>query len=273
MKLSQTTRNLHRTAPPDLRVSARFPLRLRTGHWSAGRWAQAIIARYTRRFWVTLGLNTQWRQARQSEISLPSVQQPQIFAPNYFAYAPHLRLTLLMHTAGESPASGLGSPASSSPWQVIRQPVVTAKIQTLLQRVYREEQVETSVSQPLIQQLALRHQRVETSSSMNNNMQPLSAAGSLTPNRARPNPPWSPPAAPPVPRVVHKATALPANTAGSASPAQTLGIAENTRAAQRISMQTPMVNGNPLDINRLTDQVMQQIDRRMLAHRERTGRV
>lgn len=239
----------------------------------AGRWAQAIIARYTQRFWIALALNRQWRQSRREETASSSTLLPQMFAPSYFTYAPQLRLTLLMHTVGESSAAGIGRTAPSAPWQVIRQPAGVAKIQTLLQRVYQTEQVEKNVPQALTQQLMVRHQRVETLTSLGNSTQQPSSVGMLAAAKAGPNTPWSPPSAPPVRRVVHKAAAPPANPAGAVPTTPLPGFAESSRAVQRMPMQTSMANGNPLDINRLTDQVMQQIDRRMLAHRERTGRV
>lgn len=253
----------------DLRVTAQFPIQTHVTTLGAGRWAQAIIDRYLRRFWAERALSRQWRMARRGQTESAVYQQIQVFAPTQLMLAPQMHLTLLTHRIGEwptlsgTPASSRGAPPSS--WHVSRPPISAAHVQRLWQRLRTREQLERAVTQQLTQAVVARHQRVETLETVRN--------GAVRPSTAaNKDEPWRQTSVPPVPRIVHKAVAASPSpeTADAATPAA--WKQSSVMAAKQMTMHTQPANGNHLDINRLTDQVMQQIDRRLLAHRERTGR-
>lgn len=269
--MNQVNLNRH-----DLRVTAKFPIQTHVTPFGAGRWAQAIIDRYLGRFWTRLALNTQWRIAQRGQAASSIYQQTQVFAPTQLTLAPRIQLTLLTHrmdewsTPGLMPASSSDAPPSG--WHVSRPPISAAHVQLLWQRLRAREQLESTVTQQLTQALVTRHQRVETLETVPNGAVRSPMVGMLQPTAANQGEPWRQASAPPVPRIVHKTVAAPPNPATADATTPATWQQPSALAARQMTMHTQPVNGNHLDINRLTDQVMQQIDRRLLAHRERTGR-
>ncbi len=221
---------------------------------------QAILARcqpFTTR-WPSLSLIYWQEQA-------PVLAQ---YAQNYRqnVFAPHLKLTLVA-AASPTPAHP-NHPATPFTWQVLRPPVVAPASERLVLRLVQREQVETHALSETIHRLMVRSQRIETVTRQNRSMVQEATAGTVSaPMAVLP----APALARPVPRVVHR-PATPQKTSETEPPAAAPSHWQPfTPVGSR--PQTQPALAETVDVNRLTEQIMHNIDRRLNAYRERTGRM
>lgn len=252
-----------RTAISQHRFAAARPYGRVTGQvWQAAlALTQAILARchpFTPR-WP--GLSLTYRLEQPPELA----QYTQYYRQNVFA--PHLKLTLLA-AASPTPTHPT-QPATPFTWQVLRPPVASPTSERLVLRLIQREQVETHALSETIHRLMVRSQRIETVTRQNRSMiQAEAPVGTVV--AAAPVLP-APALARPVPRVVHR-PATPQKTTEAEPPAAALSRWQPfTVAGSRLQPQPALAE--TVDVNRLTEQIMHNIDRRLNAYRERTGRM
>ena len=135
------------------------------------------------------------------------------------------------------------------------------QIKTEVRRENRR--IERAVTEEVVRRLVTRGERIEP---------PAPAKGPVIarPEAKRPTGPTVEPvrsrsarAMPPVPRITRRPAAIGAERTGP--------TAESHRPA--VPSEQPGPELAPADLNRLTDQVVRTIDQRMIAHRERMGRI
>lgn len=253
----RTATKRHRSA------AATRPLLLPVGYvWQVAlALTQAILARchpFTPR-WP--GLSPIYRQEQTPVLA----QYAQNYRQNVFA--PQLKLTLV---AAASPGPfHPNQPATPFTWQVLRPPVVAPASERLVLRLIQREQMETHALNETIYRLMVRSQRIETVTRQNRSMiQAEFPVGTVT----SPAPVLPTPAlARPVPRVVHR-SATPQKTTEAEPPAAAPSRWQPfTPTGSRPQTQPALTE--TVDVNRLTEQIMHNIDRRLNAYRERTGRM
>ncbi|MCL4870820.1 MAG: hypothetical protein KJ063_17820 [Anaerolineae bacterium] len=252
-----------RTATRQDRPAAACPFGRVTGQVGQAALAlvQAILARchpFTPR-WP--GLSPIYRQEQP-----PVLAQ---YAQNYWQnlFAPHLKLTLV---AAATPAPlHSNHPATPFTWQLLRPPVIAPANERLVLRLIQREQLETHALDDTIHRLMVRSQRIETITRQNRS--PVQAdvpVGKIV--AAVPVFPASV-LARPVPRVVHH-PAISQKTGEVEPPAAAPSRWQPfTPVGSRPQPQSTLAE--TIDVNRLTEQIMHNIDRRLNAYRERTGRM
>jgi hypothetical protein len=180
--------------------------------------------------------------------------------------APHLRLTVLARSGPEgAPSAGratrqwVAQERSAASRPAGQPPVAVPGHQPLalvVGRLQAGRLVETVPVETIVNRLARRGVRVETVGAPRPQLPQSEGSTAGAPR--------------PVPRVVRRSGAV--GTGDDQPPA-----AETFAAASRTRPATAQVPGHgelpSLDLNRLTDQVVQAIDRRIIAQRERLGRV
>lgn len=250
-----------KTAVKRERPAAAHPFGRVTGQvWqSALALTQAILARcqpFTPR-WP--GLSPIYRQEQTPVLA----QYTQNYRQDVFA--PQLKLTLV---AAASPTPTHSHPATPFTWQVLRPPVVAPASERLVLRLIQREHVETHALSETIHRLMVRNQRIETVTRQNRSMvQEATAATVSAPMAVLPTLAL----ARPVARVVHRPT-TPQKTTAAESPAAAPSHWQLfTQAGSRPQSQPALTE--TVDVNRLTEQIMHNIDRRLNAYRERTGRM
>lgn len=207
---------------------------------------------------------------RQSGVTLNSVHQH-----HSLHLKPHLSLTVLnwQATAPRSVDSATSSSAST-PAMSLSQPVPTSKMQPLnLSWVNQTRLTFRRITQPeqLVEQVETRKARIEQTIAMKSVVSTIQSDGVLLQQR------HSIREAPLVvvktlPKVIKQI--MPESTAvGSAAPSLNQESLMSPRAIQPKSLGQMGQSLAEIDVNRLTDQVVQAIDRRLIAHRERMGRV
>lgn len=254
-------------AQRDIRVTALRPLRraLRQGSLvsATSAFVDALLARY-------LGHNP--TSQRLGLIFLRPQAGPTVQHGGsrlHVNIAPRLQLTLVQYGA----AAQSGPIASTNPSWSLNRPASTPVVTQIVRRLYRRERLQPG---PPIQ---TARRLLERSVPVHAVAKPglpatLPTAAKSTPSPQTPGVLRAPaPAAQPVPRIVARVGMRPSGaeegtahraagrTAGEPLP----GVARRSEVSAQA---TPT-----LDINRVAEQVMQQIDRRILAHRERTGRI
>lgn len=180
--------------------------------------------------------------------------------------APRLQLTVLQSTlpAAAQAAAAVAASLTRSSRSVLERQIDRSR------QFQRIEQTERLVSQlqrdrtetlhqELVQRLVERTTRMET----------VAVSRLLAPVLTPPPPTMELATVQPVPQVVRRARVAAEVAAESiaSEPARSIATS-NLPAAAGFSQPAPP----PIDVNRLTEQVMQTIDRRLLAYRERRGR-
>jgi hypothetical protein len=221
----------------------------------AAAFAMALLARYRGRQERRCGVDFAFRRRP------PSVTLQPVYQRLGLHVAPRLSLTVL---APPRPAEALGAPAAPTRWvgwverQVVREPIL--------------QPPGAAVRERLVTHLVTERERVEAGATPGRRVVDRGDAESLVPSRGR-----FAPTAPPVPRVVHRpGAAQPAEHARPAVPTGSTGSGEGhgQSGAKRLVGNAESLSGpRPVDVKRLTDQVIQAIDQRIIAQRERLGRV
>lgn len=188
------------------------------------------------------------------------------YAQNYRqnVFAPQLKLTLVA-AATPTPVHAT-YPAPNLTWQVLRPPVAAPASERLVLRLIQREQVKTHALSETIHRLMVRSQRIETVTRQNRSIvQADASVGTVA--AAAP----APALARPVPRVVHRPVTPQKTTAAEPPAAAPSRWQPFTPASSRPQPQAALAE--TVDVNRLTEQIMHNIDRRLNAYRERTGRM
>ena len=263
MKELPDTGNRMTIAHRDVRVTARG---LGTGHRNGSpgptglvQRASAMLAAIARRYARWLGRWPDlhpilWHPWRGITLQ-PAVHRTRLHL------APHLRLTVLARSGPEgAPSSGRGMrrwpeqgrPAASRP---AGQPSASAPgpqpLELVVGRLQAGRLVETVPVETIVDRLARRGVRVET---VGTPRLPVSQSEGSTAGATRP-----------VPRIVRRSATVETGDNQSQAAADS--------SPRHAMAQGPVRGEPPLDLNRLTDQVVQAIDRRIVAQRERLGRV
>ena len=227
--------------------------------------AQALLARYLARAWLWGRLGLIFHRQQPG----PIVQH--VARRVWINLAPRLQLTLVHNEAASPEATAV---ALSAPAWLLNRPAQSSALTQIVRRLHRREQVELSVRMQTTQRLLKRSARVKAVAAPGS--QPAPRTHISTP-RALPSPGAPDPitrAARPVQRVVRRATNGRADAQdGRPNPAARPDVHPEASfaASGRSPVAAPVAPA--VDITRVTEQVMQQIDRRILAHRERTGRI
>lgn len=227
--------------------------------------AQAIITR-CQLFAAYRGLSPVYRQERPLTLDQRSlVYQREVIAPR-------LKLTLLVAAAtpAASPSPGTGHLA----WQLLRPSTAAPASERLVYRLQQREQFERTAVIHTIHQLNARAQRLESVAA------PGQPPAQAIPTR-RPGawPTADPP--PPVPRVraVPRVLHRPDARSAAAEQETATAVAAHHPAFPPPPTWSPATASSPslpaaaIDVNHLTDQIMRNIDHRIIAYRERTGRM
>jgi hypothetical protein len=240
---------------------------------AANAWAQRLAARYGSQLGVWDKLHAVFRMTQPGLITQPVYYQTQL------NLAPRLQLTLLAHSLGlpsaTQPVPGVASepstPLAASAWQPIRQPVVTQRVERLVRRLQIREEQEAATAQPVTRRLAGRGERIEIVAAGN---PLLRRSGPMPGQAARTDGTLLPiPLAQPVARVVRRSPVVQASAAET-MPKSTNGWEKGAAFTPQTASTRPRpAEVSQVDINRITEQVVQNLDRRLLAYRERTGRV
>jgi hypothetical protein len=244
--LRTTTRPLCRAARPAGAIRAASQPR-------AALFAAAILGRYTAR------LGPWWAQSLEFRQIRPAVAVTPVHQHSHTHLAPHLEPAVVAWPAAQ-PGPTAGEP--SRPASRLRS---DREVRTLMTVV---RGAEPPVAEQLVRRLLARGRRVEAAPSADRARVRqglwLESAGDEVP--AVPVP-----AVRPVPRILRQAA--PADVGRAAMP----GTDESERPAHREEPPTTGVPPRPpdpaIDLNRLTDEVIQAIDRRIVAQRERLGRI
>ena len=247
----------------DVRVTARG---LGTGHrigspGSTGlvRRASAMLAAIARRYARWLGrwpdLNPSlWHPWRGITLQ-PVVHRTRLHL------APHLRLTVLGRSGPEgAPSAGRGArrwpvQKRAATSRLAGQPAAATpgdqSLEMVVGRLQAGRLVETVPVETMVNRLARRGVRVEAVGSPRRH---VSQSEGSTAGATRP-----------VPRIVRRSATVETGDNQSQAAADS--------SPRHAMAQGPVRGEPPLDLNRLTDQVVQAIDRRIVAQRERLGRV
>jgi hypothetical protein len=286
MSALQSSENELRLAHRDVRVTANgLQLARRTAPWgSASQFARAIMDRYGGQpvRWPRLGL-----VFRQDQ---PGVTVQAVYHQTQMRLAPRLALRVLTwprpHPTDAQPTSapapghpasvlrlkrrldtGSAAPVSAStpvwPTPKLKRAVETILVMSAVGRPGRAPRPELRLASravwPPDTGPLQEHRRLEVDAVEQLVRRLVTRRMQMPPLR-------------PVPRVVHRAASI------VVSPETATSAPEAQRAASRNPF--PMAGNRsqtsdfpPIDLNRLTDQVVQAIDRRIIAHRERMGRI
>ena len=222
---------------------------------------QTILARYRPFIAHWPGLSPIYRQEQPAGLA-----QTVHLNNRQNIFAPHLKLTLVA-AASATPAPS--HPATPFTWQVLRPPIAAPASEQLVLRLIQREQMETQAFSETSHRLMLRNQRLETVTRQSRSLvQEASAGAAISPPPALP----APALARPVARVVHRPPAPPGITEAEPNPAAAPSRWQPFTQVDSRPQNQPI--GPPvIDVNRLTEQVMHNIDRRLNAYRERTGRM
>jgi hypothetical protein len=221
----------------------------------AAAFAMALLARYQGRQERRWGVDFAFRR-RPSSVTLQPVYQRL-----GLHLAPRLSLTVL---APPRPAEALNAPAAPARWvgrierQVVREPILRPP--------------GAAVRERLVTHLVTERERVEAGATPGRRRADRDDAGPLVPSRGR-----FAPMAPPVPRVVQRPAAV--TTMDSQSPSAAFAATAEVQGGDGFGARRPggsaagPLEAGAVDVKRLTDQVIQAIDQRIIAQRERLGRV
>lgn len=244
---------LLRTTPRDVRAArgAAQGMRL-SSHARAAAFAQAITDRFTVRALPWLPQSLTFKQDR------PGVAVQYLQQHSHTHVAPRLALTVLAWPAAQ-PGSAAHEPARPASRLRVEQEIRT------LRTVIRLS--ESSAPEQLVHRVLAQSRRVEG----------MPPAAHLQASRSLLREPASAEAAEletpmvqPVPRIVRRLAPVEADQVASMRPAE--GSRPVRGEGLRATGTSPRPPEQVIDVNRLTDQVIQAIDRRIIAQRERLGR-
>lgn len=188
---------------------------------------------------------------------------------------PRLNLVLVQrspHPDAESASPGMPRNTTAPGWQSKRPFTGPQQMNLLAERLQRQETTQRTEIQTLTRRLNQQHQVINMLTPQPSPV--LAAAEREMAERERPFTPQPPPNTPAqaVPRILRqpaaaKVEAPPKPPEPVAEPAAPFGAARwEMGNQQKMGMETAV------DVNRLTDEVMQKLENRLQAHRERTGR-
>lgn len=246
----------------------------------ADAFARAIMRRYA------------FRPRHRSRVGLAFRRHPASSAihPSYTTVkvhlAPRLNLTLIrqhhdVRIAESAPARLILRHRQAAPpdstdvpgRRIGRRPVSEHPVDRLVRRVQRREVIETTVRHRLAQRLVQRAARTEGTASPE--VRASLRAGSAPDATA-----WETRARPvrrslarPVQRVIRRPALLPEIAAETSTRTARPPAPQPPVGRPGAPAEMPSAVPAPIDVHRLTDQVMQNIDRRLFAHRERRGRI
>ncbi len=254
MRVSPDIPVLLRIAPRDIRASRGEALAQRRSlHARAAEFAQALLARFSPHAWSWTPPGLVFRQDR------PLVAAHYVQQNSHTHFAPRLGLTVLTWQSGRRDDV---SDKPSPPAARVRVDQETHMLRTLV------HSVESSTLDRLVYRMVTQGQRVEA----NSRAAPASfAPGSLAKPAASTMAFLPVPEMPPVQKIVRRA--VPAETESVASPRTMAGASGANYEAGRSTNARPQPPQPAIDVNQLTDQVIKAIDRRIIAQRERLGRV
>lgn len=196
-----------------------------------------------------------WFVFRQTR---PSVMLVRVYQPIQVHLSPRFTLTV-------PSASTLRGPA---PLTFVRQIETQVLRQQIVQSVQEHWQFES-----FVHRLAAREIRVDSAAAADVATALIKAVSPVPLAAASPASPavsWV--TAQPVARVLRRAAVTPASESAATPPANSAHATRAEARRENTWQSSPQAPG-PVDLNHLTEQVVQAIDRRMIAHRERRGRV
>ncbi|MFO7680574.1 MAG: hypothetical protein R6X34_11030 [Chloroflexota bacterium] len=250
----------------------RFPQTERSG--SASQMAAAILARYGRGTALWQSLSPVFLEMGMGETAVTHHHHHAHHA--HTQLRPRLNLVLVQPTQrsdAESASPESPRPASTPDWQSKRPIQGVQKMTILAERLQRQESEQHTAVQVLTRRLNQQHQPLDILSGQPRPV--LAAAQEKEGERKRPfTDPLTPPAMPSqaAPRILRQPPRQPAAKAEAPPTRQPETAAPF--GASRWEMGNKQIVGTEtaVDINRLTDEVMQKLEYRLQAHRERTGR-
>ena len=243
-----------KTSPRDVRVTAGGLLvgpPLERGR-AVSRFARSIARRYEEFHLRPPSVAFVFRQTRPGVMSIQRYQPIQVHLSTHFA------LTV-------SPAP---TPRGSASLTFARQIETQVLRQQIVHTVQEHWQIES-----FVHRLAAREIRLDSAAAAEAATVHIKPASHVLPGVAFPTSPapsWA--TTRPVPRVLRRA-APPSPDESTASPPANSTPASRDETRLKNSWPSSPQSPAPVDINHLTEQVVQAIDRRMIAHRERRGRV
>lgn len=246
------------------RRSSRFAFGVLHVRWDA--WARTIADRYARRpTWqapLALALVQRWRPV--------SFLQP-VSHYSSFTIAPRVALTVV------PPAWVVAGPAGTMPVPPLPRILRQSPDERLVRRLQSREQIEMIRTERLARRLVARGERIEAAAPGTWPVaRPVATAGPRSVERPADVPELTsmPPPLLPVLRVVHRPPGVPGQSEpGRLSNMATPGAHSAETTTRPGWPAVPGRDGPAVDLNHLTDQVIQAIDRRIIAHRERLGRI
>lgn len=280
--------SIKRNSQDDIRVSASgiVSISMQLPQTSAIAFAQAILSRYKQMPGLRAGLGLVFQQR------LPLMMQNVVAVDASRYLSPQLNLTVLnQYSTSTTPqiqqTSNLFQPVRNinnvTPFSHQRLdqnqqfvPILTSNIsqnvthrllQTFLPVQRTHSFLKQLISESFVQRILTTQHRLDTTIKASSPILTTSRAPAIAPSSLP-----HLPSVPPVPRVVQRPISKPSG-ASSQSTLEPPGAVQPSFQKQSFpSWQSPD-NTPPIDVNRLTDQVIQKLDRRLLAYRERLGRV
>jgi len=252
-------------------LSHRFPQTERLG--GPGQMAAAILARYGQGSALWQPLSPVFLEMGMGGTAVTHQHHHQHLAA--YQLRPRLNLVLVQPTLHPNAESApLDSPpiTTAPDWQS-RRPIQGVRQMTLLiERLQRQETVQRTDIQSVTQRLSQQHQSINMLTQQPRPL--LAAAAEADRERERPFAPQPPPATPaqPAPRILRQPPRQPAAAKTEAPAHQPEPTAPFGASRWEMGNQQKVGTETAVDINRLADEVMQKLEYRLQAHRERTGR-
>jgi len=147
------------------------------------------------------------------------------------------------------------------------------QIETLIHHLQAQRRIEVVPTEQLVYRLMNRGERIEAVAA------PRARLSQPAPHRSAQNrPAWTViPPVKPVPRVVRRPAVVTIADGQPLTPATNVAVSGQrpvvTSGTGQAGRGQPAMNLGPMDINHLTDHVIQAIDQRIIAQRERMGRI
>ncbi|MBE2223015.1 MAG: hypothetical protein IAF02_15835 [Anaerolineae bacterium] len=248
---------------------SRFP---KMGRWD--RVAASILARYAQGTAAWQGMAPVFLEMGMAQTAV--THQHQHHHLNQYQLRPRLNLVLVQqtnNTPASTPTRAVAGTANDSGWQAKRPAPNTRHTTTLVERLQRHEMAQQTTVQMLTQRLNQQHQPLDM---LSGQTRAVMAAAENGEEREQERPLPTRPSATTtqaVPRILRQPAPAPQETAPSTTHTQAAPEQAAPFGVSRLEMGSRgMMMETAVDINRLTDEVMQKLEYRLQAHRERTGR-
>jgi hypothetical protein len=284
MTALERARNRPRLAYRALRVTRpRFRPAFRSARGNrAGRLVQSILQRYggRQRHWPGLGLVFRRPQA--------GVLWRPVYHEERWTLSPRLSLAVLLPHAmtprpsAAVPRQALGFEGQSAPVSLVTrlQPVILKSLappanpatappsrQVITERVLARQRVETTTSEELVRRMVDRGQRIAAAKPGQIRAEPVTTGGAAV---AATRQPGRTGGAEPMPLILRRPARVAVEDGALPSPTRPRSPGANGSFAVPGQQALDL---SQRELGRLTDQVVRIIDERMIAYRERTGRV